>query len=85
MAMKMGLTPKQRRAHEKYSLYEKAWERMNRIVTCIGSHHGKTPLQSTSTSQMAVLNSNQRHSLVDKQRHYISPREDCLSDFYQSA
>ena len=81
MAMKMGLTPKQRRAHEKYSLYERAWERMNRIVT----HNGKTPLQSTSTSQMAVLNSNQRHSLMDKQRHYISPREDCLSDFYQSA
>ena len=61
----VGLTPKQKRAHEKFSLYEKAWDRMNRQV------NGKTHYH--------------RQSLIDKQRHYLSPREDCLSDFYVSA
>ena len=62
---KVGMTPKQKRAHEKYSLYEKAWDRMNRAV------NGKTHFR--------------RQSLIDMQRHYLSPREDCLSDFYVSA
>ena len=60
-----GMTRKQKKAYEKHSLYEKSWDRMNRIV------NRKT--QRT------------RHSLLDKQRNYLSPREDCLSEFYESA
>ena len=62
------MTLKQKKAFDKLTLYEKAWERMNRLV------------KPNSKSQ-----GGKRVSLLEKQKNYLSPREDCLTDFYESA
>lgn len=63
---KDGMTKLQKKACDKYTLYEKSWERMNRLVV------GKNQIK-------------RRISLLDNQRNYMSPREDCLTEFYEFA
>lgn len=83
MPDKMGeMTAKQIRAADSYSLYQKGWSRMNRVVNN-RTTFSNSMMSGYRRNNRSVYNSGRESSLLDKQHRYVSPRRDVLSPLYE--
>ena len=68
-----GLTVRQMKAADKLSLYQRGWHRLTKLAAC---------LEDQRNLNAAASN---RETLIEKSNRYVSPRDDCLSSFYETS